>query len=478
MTVWTRCQGWIGPAARRACASLVVCLLAGPLAAAELEAGSGSAGDPPSKKSAIEVLEEKIAVLAEELDDLKSAQAVPEELEPTESIYGLAPAASKVYRRDRGLSIGGYGDVRFRHYSKNADGSQDIFDAVRFVLYTGYKFNDWLVLNSEFELEHGSTSKSGSASVEFMTLDFLLKKEFNIRAGLVLLPMGFLNEVHEPPFYYGSSRPQVELQIIPTTWRENGAGIFGSFDLGGAGDLDYRVYAVNGFDAKGFTDEGLRGGRQKGSKALSDDWAFVGRFDYDMNALVPGLVFGGSVYAGNAGQNQQITRCVAFCDNSGLSPGDPVPVPDKQSFDIPDTFVTLYEVHGEYYRYGLKLRGLFAQAFVNNAGRLSRALGAGSDASVAKQMLGGYAEIGYDVLPLFTETEMSLQPFFRYEHVDTQYRVASGFSKNEALDYDLLVMGVNFLPIPQVVIKLDYRDFHGTQGERADEFQASIGFVF
>ena len=432
-------------------------------------------GEAAQKKTALEILEEKIEVLAEELADLRSEQAVPEEADPTWSFSGLGPAASKVYRWDRGLSIGGYGDVRFRHFVKNAEGSQDIFDAVRFVLYTGYKFNDWLVFNSEVEFEHGSTSGSGSVSVEFLTVDFLLADWFNIRAGLLLLPMGFLNEVHEPPFYFGAERPEVERRIIPSTWRENGAGIFGSFDLGGAGDLHYRIYAVNGFDATGFSSSGLRGGRQKGSEALSDHFAFVGRLDYDMNTVVPGLTFGGSVYAGKSGQNQEITRCVAFCSEP---PGTLEIVDVTASFSIPDSFVHIYELHAQYHAYGLKLRGLFAQAFVDDAGRLSRALGASSTGSVAKEMIGGYAEIGYDVLPLFWETAMSLEPFFRYEFLDTQHKVASGFSKNQARDLDILVMGLNFKPIPQVVVKLDYRDFRASTGSPKDEFQVSIGFVF
>ena len=436
-----RGSGW----AREVWLMAVVGCLCGPVALA------AEPDEAVRTKTAIEALEEKIEVLAEEIADLRSEQAVPDEADPNASFSGLGPAASKVYRRDRGLSIGGYGDIRFRHFLKDAGSSQDIFDALRFVLYTGYKFNDWLVLNSEVEFEHGSTSGKGSASVEFLTVDFLLEEEFNIRAGLLLLPMGFLNEVHEPPFYYGAERPEVERQILPSTWRENGVGIFGSIDLGAAGDVGYRMYAVNGFDATGFSSSGLRGGRQKGSKALAEHWAFVGRLDYDMSAVVPGLTFGGSVYAGKSGQNQM---------------------------DIPDTFVSIYELHAQYQGHGLKVRGLFAQAFVDDAGRLSTALGAGATDSVAKEMIGGYAEIGYDVLPLVFESEMSLEPFFRYEHLDTQHEVASGFTKDLVRDYDLLVVGLSFKPIPQVVIKMDYRDFRAKRGSIADEFQASIGFVF
>ena len=427
-------------------------------------------------EGALEELERKIMILAEEIADMKSEEAVPDDVDPDASFSGLGPAASKVYRRDKGLSIGGYGDVRFRHFVKNANGSQDIFDALRFVLYTGYKFNDWLVMNSEVEFEHGSTSGSGSVSVEFLTVDFLLDPRFNIRAGLVLLPMGFLNEVHEPPFYFGAERPEVERQLIPTTWRENGGGIFGSFDLGRAGDVDYRMYAVNGFDATGFSASGLRGGRQKGSKALSDNWAFVSRIDYDMGAFAPGLMFGGSVYAGKSGQNQTISRCVTDC--SPGAPGTPVLTLGNQSFGIPDSFVHIYELHAQYRAHGLSLRGLWAQAFVDDAGKLSRALGKGATSSIAEKMIGGYAEIAYDVLPLFTETEMSLEPFFRYEYLDTQHQVAKGFQQDQSRDYDLFVYGLSYKPIPQVVVKLDYRDFRAKRGALKDEVQASIGFVF
>ena len=455
-----------------ALACLVGILLLGRAVLAEgQQEGSGEKG-----KTTIEELEERIKILAEAIDDLRSETAVPEDVDPERGFSGLGPAASKVYRRDRGLSIGGYGDIRFRHFTKNENGSQDIFDALRFVLYTGYKFNDWLVMNSEVEFEHGSTSGSGSVSVEFLTVDFLLDATFNIRAGLVLLPMGFVNEVHEPPFFFGAERPEVERRIIPTTWRENGGGFFGNFDLGGAGDLGYRMYAVNGFDATGFSSSGLRGGRQKGSEALSDHWAFVGRLEYDMSAFAPGLTFGGSVYAGKSGQNQENDVCISDCTPPPA--GSPIFQPGFETRSVPDAFVHIYEVHAQYKAYGLSLRGLWAQAFVDDAGQLSTALGLGTTSSVAKQMVGGYAEIGYDVLPLLVETNMSLRPFLRYEYLDTQHKVASGFRKDQSRDFHLFVVGLHYTPIPQVVVKLDYRDFRAKRGALKDEVQASIGFVF
>jgi len=404
------------------------------------------------KQAAIDALEEKLEAIAEEVADLKSEQAVPDEFDPNLSFSGLGPAASKVYRRDRGLSIGGYGDVRFRHFVDDDDGDLDVYDALRLVLYTGYKFNDWLVFNSEVEFEHADTGSNGAVAVEFLTVDFLVEDWFNVRTGLLLIPMGFLNEYHEPPFYFGAERPEVERRIIPSTWRENGVGIFGSYDLGGAGAVDYRMYGVNGFDASGFGDNGLRDGRQKGSEALAEHFAFVGRVDYA--PPVPGLSFGGSVYAGNSGQNQRVS-------------GE----------DLPDTFVHIYELHAQYRGYGVSARGLWTQAFVEDAGELSRDLGLGTFESVAEEMQGGYVEVGYNVL-LYVHTEMTLEPFFRYEYLDTQHEVASGFERNDSRDRDIYVVGLSFKPIPQVVLKLDYRNFDAKENSQSDEIQASVGFVF
>lgn len=434
----------------RLAVAMALVLLAG--SAAAEETGKDKEDCCDDKQAQIEALEAKIEAIADEVADMKSEEAVPDQFDPDATFSGLGPAASKVYRRDKGLSIGGYGDVRFRHFTDDDDGNLDIYDALRLVLYTGYKFNDWLVFNSEVEFEHADTGSNGSVAVEFLTVDFLVEDWFNVRTGLLLVPMGFLNEYHEPPFYFGAERPEVERRIIPSTWRENGGGIFGTFDLGAGGAISYRMYGVNGFDASGFSDNGLRGGRQKGSEALAEHFAFVGRVDYE--TPLPGFTFGGSVYAGNSGQNQRVS-------------GE----------DLPDTPVHIYELHAQYRGYGVSARGLWVQAFVDDAGELSRDLGKGVFDSVAKEMQGGYVEVGYNVL-LYCETEMSLEPFFRYEYLDTQHEVANGFQRDESRDRDIYVMGLSFKPIPQVVLKLDYRNFDAKKRTQSDEIQASVGFVF
>lgn len=399
----------------------------------------------------LERVEEKVEALTDEVGRLESIFAVPEEL-AFESFSGLGPAASKVYKRESGLSIGGYGEVRLRTYHGQGDDDRnDVFDALRAVVYVGYKFNENWVFNSELEFEHGGTGGGGSVSTEFATIDYLHSDEFNVRAGVLLIPMGFINEIHEPNFFYGAERPEVERRIMPSTWRENGAGIFGTI----ADRVNYRMYVVNGLDGEGFDAGGLRGGRQKASRALSDDFAFVGRVDVD---VVPGLLVGGSVYAGQSGQEQRSPA------------GSPVP-----GELLPDLMTHIYEIHAQYKGQGLSLRGLWSEAFIDEAGAHNRILGSG----LASRMQGWYVEAGYDILPLFLEdTKASFEPFFRFEQWDTQHETPDGVIRDNTQDVDLYVAGVQFKPIPQVVFKADYRHFDQRGGSRAHEAQALVGYVF
>ena len=423
------------------------------LATAQGSRAEETAAEAPKDEGRLEALEEKVDILSEEMGRLESIFAVPEELKLT-SFNGLGPAASKVYKKDRGLSIGGYGEVRLRTFHNKGDDNQDdIFDALRAVLYVGYKFNDKWVFNSELEFEHGGTGGDGSVATEFLTLDYLWKDEINLRGGLLLIPMGFINEIHEPTFFFGAARPEIERVILPSTWRENGVGIFGRV----ADRVSYRLYVVNGFKGSDFSSGGLRGGRQKGSKALANDFAVVARIDVD---VAPGLLMGGSVYTGQSGQEQ-----------SSMATGT--------EMDLPDAQTTIYELHTQYKGYGASFRALWTEAFVDEAGRLSRVLNKMPTASIAHHMRGWYVEAAYDIMPCILEdTRMSLEPYFRFEQYDTQRDVSGGFARDKSKDIDLYVAGLQFKPIPQVVFKVDYRHFDPSRGGRADEAQASLGYVF
>jgi opacity protein-like surface antigen len=432
-------------------------LLPAALAAAEETPAADAA---LAQEDRIAELERTVATLAEELARTRAEVAVPEEASLT-SQWGYGPAASKVYERDRGLSLGGYGEAFYTNYvSDQGHGTGKTFDRadmLRAVLYAGYRFTDQIVFNSEIEFEHGSTEEDGSVSVEFAALDFFWKPWANFRSGLLLLPVGFLNLTHEPPFFYGVNRPDVERQLIPSTWRENGAGIFGR--LGET--LEYTAYAVNGMDARGFRASGIRGGRQNGSEALAEDLAFVGRLDW---TPMPELELGGSVYAGNSGQDQRISL---------LGGG---------TTKLPDTPTVLWEAHAQVESHGLHLRGLFTMTHVGDAGSLSGDLLASDpdfSGAVASAMLGGYGEVAYDVLPwLFPGTERFLAPFYRYEWYDTQWKMPSGFGADGRREIQVHTVGLQFEPIPNVVLKADYRNRSAQEGQIADEVNLGIGYAF
>ncbi len=409
---------------------------------AEAEKEKAEKTEAKAAPGEVEELKRETSILAQELEKMRTLLVIPEEPE-YKSMYGLGPAASKVYQVGKGLSIGGYGEGRYQVFTGDQNGRKDNADYLRFVLYVGYKFNDWILFNSELEFEHATTGRGGSVSAEFAALDFFLDPRANVRAGIVLIPMGFINPIHEPPFFFGNNRPEVEQRIIPTTWRELGVGLFGELLPG----LTYTTYVVNGMDATGFSAAGIRGGRQNASRAKAENLAWVGRMDYAV-PWVHGLTVGGSAYLGNSGQ-----------DEIGGA----------------DVFTQLYEGHLEWKYRGWEVRALGAWSHIGDAGKVSRAVGE----TVGREQFGWYAEAGYNILPwLLPESTHYLAPFFRYERWDTQAEVAGGFDKDGNLDRRLWQVGLHYKPIPNVVIKADYRNFDADQGEVADEFNVGLGFIF
>jgi hypothetical protein len=145
-------------------------------------------------------------------------------------------------------------------------------------------------------------------------------------------------------------------------------------------------------------------------------------------------------------------------------------------------------VHGQYANKGFFLRGLFTMAHLNDAGSLSRALGPVDEGGIGNlksgegiggQMLGVYGEIAYDILPLFIgESESSFEPFFRAEYYDTQRNMPSGFAKDLSKRRTILTAGVQYKPITNVVLKMDYRNRRASEGELSDELNMGVGFAF
>ena len=401
-------------------------------------------------------LETQIEAITRDLEELTLGTAV---VNPSErGAFGMAPAAGKVYTINQGVSIGGYGEVLYQGYAGtkengDASGKTAKLDAYRGIIYVGYKFNDKVLFNSEIEIEHGSTGLAGSASLEFAYLDYKLTDNFGLRAGLLLVPVGITNEVHEPPVWLGTIRPRSENKIIPTTWRESGFGFFGETDA-----LSYRAYLVNSLDgigggsagSKGFSSSGLRGGRQKGSKAIAENFSAVGRIDY---TGTPGLMIGTSLYTGDQGHNSDL-------NGREVSIG-----------------TTIWEGHIKYQGRGFDIQALTALASVDNADKLNEMKGLTGSGSVGEKMSGWYAQLGYDLL-FSSASEHALLPYIRYEAVNTQVDVPSGYSSSGSKDFSVTTIGLAWKPIGNTVLKTDYELHSNASLSGINQFNVAIGWLF
>lgn len=319
-------------------------------------------------------------------------------------------------------SISGYMDF---HLNKPTDGTAGTLDFHRFVLLFTHRFSDRLRFVSELELEHGfveGLEKGGALELEQAYLDFLVKPALNLRAGMVLVPVGIINERHEPPIYHGVERPFVDTVIIPTTWFDVGVGLHG--DLGHG--LRYRAYVMPPLDATHFSaEEGIRGAAQHGNEAPVRNVALTGRFEY---VGTRGLQLGASFWRGDTG------------------------------FDLPriDTKVGLYEFDARVTRGRLEARGQHAHVFIEGAEALNSSLGrlTGIDPNIARELRGSYVEASYRVLPSSAPHDAAV--FLRYENFDTQFKMPPGSIGLPQFDRDAWVVGGTYWVDPDVAIKFDY----------------------
>jgi hypothetical protein len=401
-----------------------------------------------SDAAQIEELRRRLEVLAAEVEQLRSGETPQIELtEERRRSLGLAPSAAATYRRaSEGVSFAGYGEMLLENFkSENESGTGTApttrLDFLRAILYAGYRFNDKFLFNSEIEVEHAN-----EIWVEFAYLDYLVNDNLTVRGGMLLLPLGLVNEFHEPTVFLGAKRSETEQRILPTTWRENGAGVLGS-----AGIVNFRGYLTNGLRGAAFTSAGLRGGRQRGSNALAANLALSGRLDV---TPVPGIFAGIGLYHGGSGQEQVIV-----------------------SGDRLDVGTTVAEVHAQAQIRGFDLRALFAQASVDEAGEASRALNLSTGTPIAERMQGGYLQAGYNVLSQFA-TPVAVTPYVRYEHIDTQHRVPAGFTRDLARDGVLKTLGVELKPIPNIVVKTDYQWITNEAGTGRNQLNVNFGYAF
>lgn len=334
------------------------------------------------------------------------------------SAQTAAPSAPPASRTG---PISGYMELHLNR----PDAGPVVLDFHRFVLLLNHSFTDRIRFVGELELEHAfveGLEAAGELELEQAYLDFLITRAFNVRAGMVLVPIGILNERHEPPVFQGVERTFVDTVIVPTTWFEVGAGVHGEMGRG----WRYRAYVLAPLNALKFSaEEGIRGGRQKGSQADVSNVAYTGRLEY---LGIPGLQLGASGWRG------------------------------ESSFAVPrlDSEVWIAEADARYRLNRLELRAQYAHVGITDTARLNDAIErtTGVSPNIARQLRGFYLEGAYRVWNGGPAREIVL--FARHENFDTQFRMPDGFIPLEEFDRTAWVVGATYYPDPDVAVKVDY----------------------
>lgn len=332
-------------------------------------------------------------------------------------------------------------------------------DIHRLVTFLGYRFNAKTHFISEIEVEHVK-----EIYVEQAFLNHSIKPHLNIRAGLMLIPMGIINEYHEPTTYNGVERPNIDGKIVPTTWREMGAGVYGRFDQL---NLRYQAYVVNGFlgyddGAKLRGSDGFRKGRQKGAESTISSPNLALKFEhYGIRGLRTGL----SYYTGR-------TQSTLY---DGLERAD------KEGIQSADSSTVGLHMAGFDFRYSNRAwtaRGQFIYANIQDADRYNMMTGA----DLGSAMMGYYVELAYD---LFNRRKNNpdgqrLTPFIRYEEYNTHHEVAGDLTKNTAYDRTDITAGIGFHVNPKAVFKADFQHFmnEDKDSEARDQINIGVGVWF
>jgi len=369
---------------------------------------------------------------------------------------------SKMLISDKKLNIGGYGQIDYNQPFGGGTLQNGKLDVHRLILFVGYRFTNKLSFVSEIEIEHASEIYIEQAFVNYAFNTYL-----NVRGGMLLIPVGVINLYHEPPTFNGVERPLIDKYIVPTTWRELGAGIAGSIP---DASLKYQFYVVGGFKSydngtAGLTGEtGLRKGRQKGIEAIITYPNFTARLDY---YGILGLNLGLSAYFGK-------TQSTLF---NGLDRNDPVAV---QRADSSVVGISLAGFDLRYTRKGFHLRGQLYYSRIKNTEQYNYFTSEDNEPNdLGSSMYGYYIEVSYNVFYPFEKIKNKLVPFVRYSSYDTQATTAGDLPVNDAYQVNVITTGIGFWFIPQVAIKTDVQFLKNKIQSRYNYmFNAGIALMF
>lgn len=353
------------------------------------------------------------------------------------------------------VQIGGYAQVDYNQPFKSETRQNGTLDVHRLVMLFGYRFNERTNFVSEIELEHVS-----EVYVEQAFLNYRINDWLNFRGGLMLVPMGIVNEFHEPPTFNGVERPNLDNRIVPTTWREIGTGFSGRFSTV---YLKYQLYLMNGFngyDGKGLFrgSDGFRPGRQKGMESFMSSPNLAVRFDY---YGISGLNVGVSYYGGKSQSSlfddldRNNSNLVAKADSSVVG-------------------ISMFGLDGRYSFRGWSLRGQYNFAGISNTGQYNRFTGK----DLGSSMAGFYLEAGYNLFHSVNSGQ-KLVPFIRYENYDTHFRTAGSLVKNKSFHRKEIIFGAGWWMAAGAVVKVDYQVIGNDAVDKKEgQLNAGIGIWF
>ncbi len=339
------------------------------------------------------------------------------------------------------LTIGGYGEITYNQ-PESDNGELDI---QRLVLMFGYKFNDRTQFITEIEFEHVS-----EVFVEQVFLQYSLNDNINLRAGLMLVPMGIVNEYHEPTTFNGVERPSVDGSIIPTTWREIGIGVSGKSD---EASLKYQAYIFNGFSSVNGSKvlggkNGLRNGRQKGAQSTINSPNFSTKVDY---YGIKGLRLGLAGYFGRT----QAEDAIDMIDGADIG-------------------IAMIGLDARYTNKRFAARGQFINASLSDTDAYNTL----NSADLGSQLQGWYLESSYNLFS--QDKEQELWAFVRYEDYDTHASVDGTLTKNDAFDRNDITFGLSYKIAKGAVVKTDYQIENDaiSGSDSKGQFNFGLGFWF
>lgn len=354
----------------------------------------------------------------------------------------LVVAASSAPAQET-TTVGGYGEIHYTNVrGRNTPAEVNLR---RFVVYLAHSFNERVAFRSELEVEDAKVeggSSGGEVALEQAFLDYRVVDALTVRTGLVLPPVGIINETHEPPTFHGVDRPAFDRDVIPTTWREIGIGVLGRLPVGDG--WNYRLYLVNGLRAAGFSGAaGIRGGRQEGREASFANPSVTGRLEWVRPA--GGLRVGASFWYG------------------GTTAGDTLL--GTGSFAAP---IALLSADARYQRGPLALRAVVATVSVSDADTINALYGS----AVGSRIGGGYLEGAYEIV-------RHLSAFVRHERYDTHAAVPTGTTRDRSLARRSTTFGLSFKPTWNTVFKGDYTLLRTAAGTGEGEtLRLGVGYQF